>query len=230
LDAASGTAEATAAAENASASEAARARGDEATAPRADLATVRATAHRSEDSAWRELATLWNLVLVDGDPCASAPAAGVACFRTGGGLPALRSLERPGLLRLDGQAGVPAAWVLLTALGADTATVQAVGQRWTLPLDQLAGAWRGEFATLWRTPPGWSGTASAPAVQGWVAGHLAQHRPEGTAAGLPLRDQVRAFQLVQGLPPDGVAGPVTLMRLNLVVGVAEPRLGTGATP
>lgn len=196
--------------------------------PPADLATVRAAAHRSEAAAWRELATLWNLVLVDGDPCVTAPAAGVACFRTTGGLPALRLLDRPGLLRLEGAAGAPASWVLLTALGPDTAAVQAAGQRWTLPLEQLAGAWRGDFATLWRTPPGWRGAAAAPEVQGWVAGQLAQHRPAGTAAGLSLRDQVRAFQLVQGLPPDGVAGPVTLMRLGQVAGVAEPRLGTGA--
>jgi len=196
-------------------------------APLSDLATVRAAAHRSEAAAWRELATLWNLVLVDGDPCTSAPAAGVACFRATGGLPALRPLDRPGLLRLEGAAGAPVAWVLLTSLGPDTAAVQAAGQRWTLPLEQLAGAWRGDFATLWRTPPGWRGTAVAPEVQGWVAGQLAQHRPAGTVAGLPLREQVRAFQLVQGLPPDGVAGPVTLMRLGQVAGAAEPRLGAG---
>jgi general secretion pathway protein A len=190
----------------------------------AELATVLAAAHRSEAAAWRELATRWSLVLVDGDPCTSAPAAGVACFRATGGLPVLRPLDRPGLLRLEGGGGP--AWVLLTGLGPDSATVQAAGQRWTVPLEQLARAWRGDFATLWRTPPGWGAGLAAPEVQGWVAGQLATHRPAGTAAGLSLRDQVRAFQLVQGLPADGIAGPVTLMRLSQVVGVAEPRLGT----
>lgn len=194
-----------------------------------DLDGLRAAAHRTEAAAWRELATAWNLVLVDGDPCTQAPAAGVACFRTAGGLAAARPLDRPGLLRLDAARGAPTApvWVLLTALGPGAATLQAAGQRWSVPIETLAGAWRGDFSTFWRTPPGWSGGAGTPEVQGWVAGQLAVHRPAGTAAGLPLREQVRAFQLVQGLPPDGVAGPVTLMRLSRLAGVSEPRLDGG---
>jgi general secretion pathway protein A len=38
------------------------------------------------------------------------------------------------------------------------------------------------------------------------------------------RDSVAAFQVVQGLPADGRAGPLTLMQLNRVAGVDEPRL------
>jgi general secretion pathway protein A len=43
-------------------------------------------------------------------------------------------------------------------------------------------------------------------------------------AGRPLRERVWAFQLAQGLPPDGVAGPMTLMRLSQAAGIDEPRL------
>jgi general secretion pathway protein A len=35
-----------------------------------------------------------------------------------------------------------------------------------------------------------------------------------------------AFQLTQGLAPDGLVGPQTLMQLNRAAGVDEPRLGT----
>ena len=35
------------------------------------------------------------------------------------------------------------------------------------------------------------------------------------------------FQLAQGLPPDGLAGPMTLMRLNRSAGVDEPSLEGG---
>jgi general secretion pathway protein A len=46
----------------------------------------------------------------------------------------------------------------------------------------------------------------------------------GVAAGPPLPERVRVFQLAQGLPPDGVAGPLTLMLLNRSAGVDEPTL------
>jgi general secretion pathway protein A len=37
-------------------------------------------------------------------------------------------------------------------------------------------------------------------------------------------EQVGAFQVLQGLPVDGQAGPLTLMQLNRAAGVDEPRL------
>jgi len=37
-----------------------------------------------------------------------------------------------------------------------------------------------------------------------------------------------AYQLLQGLPPDGRAGPLTLMHINRTAGVDEPRLAAAA--
>jgi general secretion pathway protein A len=106
----------------------------------------------------------------------------------------------------------------------------------------LQAAWRGEFATLWRTPPGFV----EPRVEGretpaakWVAERLVKLQrdvPERitaaeAAASDPLaRDaafeaRVRTFQRSQGLADDGVLGPITLMQLNRALGLDEPRLG-----
>jgi general secretion pathway protein A len=41
-----------------------------------------------------------------------------------------------------------------------------------------------------------------------------------------LRSKVQSFQVAQGLKPDGLAGPITLMQLNRATGVDEPRLHT----
>ena len=41
-----------------------------------------------------------------------------------------------------------------------------------------------------------------------------------------LRTEVKAFQLAQGLPPDGRPGPLTYMQLNRATGIDEPRLRT----
>jgi general secretion pathway protein A len=187
-------------------------------------------AHPDEATAWGELATLWNLRLLPApgaDPCAAMAAAGLACYRSSGALAALRPLDRPALLALRSVGNRPA-WVLLTGLDGERATLQAGGRSWQMELAALGGAWRGEFATLWRTPPGWDGGIGSPAVQGWVAGQLAQlesaGRPQPGGAPLGLREQVRDFQIVQGLSPDGIAGPQTLMRLSQASGVPEPRL------
>jgi general secretion pathway protein A len=194
------------------------------------LDVLLAAAHRDESAALGELAGLWRLRLLPApgaDPCAALAAAGLACYRSSGALAALRPLDRPALLVLRDAANRPV-WVLLTALDGERATLQTGGRAWPMELAALGAAWRGEFTTLWRTPPGWAGGVGSPALQGWVAGQLAQLVSTGAAEGggptPSLREQVRAFQIVQGLSPDGIAGPMTLMRLNQAIGVAEPRL------
>jgi general secretion pathway protein A len=90
-------------------------------------------------------------------------------------------------------------------------------------LPALAGAWRGEFATFWRSPPGWEpGPAGQLAARRWAAPQLAAVLP--AQQGQSFAEQVAAFQLLQGLPVDGQAGPLTLMQLSRVAGVPEPRL------
>jgi general secretion pathway protein A len=39
-----------------------------------------------------------------------------------------------------------------------------------------------------------------------------------------LRSRLNAFQVAQGLKPDGLAGPLTLMQINRATGVDEPHL------
>ena len=192
--------------------------------PLADAAPVLAGAFRNEAQAWRALALRWGLAVASGDACQAAATAGVLCWRGGDGLTAVRQLDRPGLLMLRDPAGRPL-YAELVALSDDRVTLQAGASRWVLSLPALAQVWRGEFATLWRTPPGWRlpvESAQSPQAQAWLQGELDRATP--VAVGTPLRVQVQAFQVAQGLAPDGVAGPLTLIRLNRAAGVDEPRL------
>ena len=192
--------------------------------PLADAAPVLTGAFRSEAQAWRALALRWGLAVATGDPCQAAATAGVLCWRGGDGLAAVRQLDRPGLLTLRDPAG-RALYVELVALSDDRVTLQAGSARWVLSLAALGQVWRGEFATLWRTPPGWRlpvESAQSPQARAWLQGELDRAAP--VAVGTPLRAQVQAFQVAQGLAPDGVPGPLTLIRLNRAAGVDEPRL------
>lgn len=202
-----------------------------ATLDAAGLAQALRAATQTDTTAWRELATLWGENLGSGDPCQAASTRQLQCFRHNGGLALVRQLDRPGVLALhEGQRTVD---VLITALGPDSATLQIDGTRYQVPLAALSSVWRGEFTTLWRTPEGYRHKLlagdSGPAVD-WLAARMATMHGEALPTGTTRFDQalkarVQAFQLAQGLTPDGVAGATTLMLLNRQTGVAEPRLG-----
>ena len=184
-----------------------------------------------EPQAWRSLAGLWGASLGPGEPCALAPQQSLACFRGRGGLGLIRQLDRPGIVTLVDERG-RTAHVLLSGLGANTATLHFGGANHTVPLASLARAWRGEFATFWRTPPGYRAGDAANAARPSVAwlgqrfAHIdgAARVPAGEAA---LKSRIFAFQLAHDLEPDGLPGPLTLIQLNRAGGIGEPRLQDG---
>ena len=187
-----------------------------------DPALLLAVAHADEAMAWRELALRWNVAIGEGEPCAVAAQAQLACFRSSsGGLMLARQLGRPALLLLRNSSG-KRVHALLVALGERDATLQVGRQRFELTLPALARVWRGELATFWRTPPGWRDGELPPAGREWVEQQLGAE--PAAAVPRPWRERIAAFQVVQGLPPDGLAGPLTLMHLNRTSGVDEPRL------
>ena len=199
-----------------------------------DLATAFGTPWRDDRAAWRELALAWGVTLRRdaGDPCAAAARAELACFRDRNTLALVRALDRPVIVTLRDAGDVPV-YALLVGLGADTATLQAGGVRQVVPLSTLAAMWRGDFATLWRLPAAYAGPP-ADGARGAAVDRLAaalaaaRHEaapPAGQAMDAALRGRLYAFQMTQGLRPDGVAGPATFMQLNRAAGVDEPRLG-----
>lgn len=186
----------------------------------------------AEKSAWQQLANAWNVAAGDADPCAAAEKHQLRCYRTASAtLTLVRQLDRPGVLTLRDAANRPA-YVMLSGLSSDSATLSIDGVPHTVPLVVLADYWRGEFATLWRAPPDYSGTivdGRAGRASQWLAQQLAQALKDTGPVGertdaVTLRHWIHRFQLAHGLPSDGSAGPITLMQLNRVNGIDEPRL------
>ena len=184
---------------------------------------------RSEAAALRELAPLWGTTLGNTEPCAEAQRQQLQCFRIDRmTLHGLRQMDRPAvlLLRFPGQGN---GWALLSAITSENATLRTADGRWLVPLTALANIWRGDYATLWRTPPGHQGRLnngnSGPATD-WLALQLKQLQTTGqiSAQSTDFSSLVRAFQRSQGLEGDGLAGPMTFMLINRVSGVDEPRL------
>jgi general secretion pathway protein A len=189
---------------------------------------------RDRDEAWRELAQSWKVEAGEGEPCKALQQQQLDCFSRNLNLALIRELGRPGILTLDAGSGAPS-YAVLTALTRESATLRAAGTEQTVTLAALAARWQGDFATLWRVPPGYSTrTASNPSGETleWIATGLAAVSGSAPAAGqrapnaAALRTQLRSFQLSQGLVGDGQVGPMTYMQLNRVTGVDEPRLRT----
>ncbi len=204
-----------------------------ARAPAPGASAPQPTLLREVDQAWRELAQVWKLpVPQQGDPCTALQREGVQCFSRTLSLPVIRELGRPGILTLDAATGSPR-YALLTGLTRDSATLQAGGSEQTVTLTALAQRWEGGFATLWRSPPGYSGRSDHPETIAWMAKGLAKAtgapEPSGPATlDGALRSRLRAFQTAQGLAADGQPGPMTFMQLNRAAGVDEPRLHSGS--
>ncbi|MGZ5270003.1 MAG: ExeA family protein [Ramlibacter sp.] len=184
-----------------------------------------ATLLRDEKQAWRELARAWGADAGEtADPCASLARQSLLCFSRTTSLALVRQLDRPGIVTLDRERGTPS-YAVLTAVGDRTATLAAGGSVQTVTLAALAARWNGEWATLWRSPPGLRGRGDQDesALAPWVDRQLAA-AGFGAQDGTPRYARIRGFQLAQGLPADGVLGPLTLMQLNRSAKVDEPRL------
>jgi len=199
--------------------------------PTFDLRKGFASLVGADKAAWQELGSAWNIAAGDGDPCAIAEKQQIRCYRTANATLALiRQLDRPGVLTLR-DAGNRPAYAMLSGLSNDTATLTIDGVAQTVPLVVLADYWRGEFATFWRAPPNYAGTIvdGRSGASQWLAQQLATALGDTGPVGprvdaTKLQGWIHRFQLAQGLPSDGSAGPITLMQLNRANGADEPRL------
>ncbi len=185
--------------------------------------------------AWRELAPLWKLPAAQGEPCLAAAAQQLQCYRTSNlTIPLLRQLGRPGVLTLQPDSGPPV-YALLVGLTDQAANLRMADGTHQVRLVSLGRLWRGDFATYWRSPPGY-----IPDLRDGSSGAAIEHLAKqldlldgkpARASGSPpqildaaLRGRIRAFQRAQGLRPDGQPGPMTFMQLDSATGLNEPRL------
>jgi general secretion pathway protein A len=195
-----------------------------------------------ETEAMRMLLSLWGVNLKDlgpGDPCDRLPAYGLRCERDRGTWRQLQALDTPALLRVRpgrGQ-GRDATYLVLSGLGENSITLVHPNGSYTVSRADLKQLLSGSYTLVWQLPP--VGAASIGAgSQGeavrWLRKLLSQVPELGvtdTESGVfdaAVGSAVRRFQATQGLNPDGIAGPKTLIQLNNAVGMPGiPKLSKG---
>jgi general secretion pathway protein A len=143
-----------------------------------------AIAAADDDATWASLLADWRLPTGAGDlaiarRCAPALAAGVHCLRARGSLDQLVAIGRPVLLPLRG--GTSTAWAVLRGSDAHRVRLQLGDASFDLPRTLLLRAWEGGYVAIWRD----------------------------TGDDVPAIADIRAFQALNGLDVDGIAGPQT---------------------
>ena len=188
----------------------------------------------SESMAMAALFNLWGLnYRVRGGEafCTQAERQEMSCLSDRGGLPDLRRLNLPAVLHLKDSHGGEF-YAALTALNESTA-VLAVGNGVIkeVPLSALEKSWKGAYTILWRVPPEYQGPLKAGAkgkAVGWLRQQFARANGRRIDADKSLAfdddlvQQVKEFQIAEGLPQHGVVGPLTLIRLTARIDANAP--------
>ncbi len=193
---------------------------------------------RSMDEAFADLAGLWGLNPPDGDVdyCAYAHENGLDCLARRDSLEKLRTMNRPAILTLYGDDGEPF-HVVMAGLGSDRALFIAGDQQHELALTSIASRWFGEYLLLWQRPPlqqEFLRPGEAGESVKWLARTLQElglyeatgreKRLEGSLLGA-----FKHFQFSNGLTPDGILGPMSLIHLNTAGNQTGPRLDPRGT-
>jgi general secretion pathway protein A len=196
----------------------------------------KASRANSERIAFRDLLKLRGIAYDPGDKrpaCQAAEALKLRCHYGRGGMADLRRINQPAVLKMDGGGKGKEYNVVLTGLNDRTATVMVAGATRSVSIAEFAQQWSGTHVQVWGAPPGYAEVLVAgsrgPAVK-WLRQALA--RVQGGSADGPavfdddLVRRVKAFQFSEGMAPDGAAGALTLIRLNLKLDDKLPRLAT----
>ncbi|MDC7707932.1 ExeA family protein [Vogesella indigofera] len=214
-----------------------------AVAPRPTAALARLpaplpAAGLAQTLAYRTLLGQWRIpapVSDEAGACQQAELFGARCLSGSGDLDSLRRLNLPAVLQLHQPTGQLQHLTLL-ALQGEQARVTIGQQPHVLTLQALAQAWNGRYTVLWMPPPHYQ-QPLAPGSRSLAVAWLRQQLGQLPAAGgntlaasydAGLAERVRHFQLQHDLPGDGIAGPLTLIRLAQAGNPDSPHLSATA--
>jgi general secretion pathway protein A len=191
----------------------------------------------SQDDAVRALARLWGAELPASEPgpaCEILETRGLRCLSGVANIVQLRQMNVPVVLRLQSPSRGPDAQAVLLSLESSRATLLLAGETRTLATQTLAGEMTGDYVLIWRGPTAGTARQLKPGARGrevaWLHQRFAavgagpESVPNEAVFDATLQQRLREFQRRQGLVADGVAGPVTVVRLALLDDPEAPTL------
>jgi len=191
----------------------------------------------SKTLAFQTMAKIWhsNITSTEGDPCKQLADPGMSCLKQRANIWLIRAMNRPVIFRFDGEDGA-SHYGLVRFISHGYAVIQLGDQQWRVKLSELKQYLQGKISIIWFKPPGYQkdiqqGDRGQTVV--WLAKQL--DRIQGTM--IPPRQvhsmddilvaRLKDFQKSEHMTADGIAGTLTLMRINERIGLDIPLLMDG---
>ncbi|MDH3568182.1 MAG: peptidoglycan-binding protein, partial [Desulfobacteraceae bacterium] len=162
----------------------------------------------------------------------SATRYGLQCMTGLRSLKSLGNINRPAVLKLFDEKG-DIFYVTLSALDDNTAKINFAHEERIVSINEIESLWLGDFTLLWRPPSGFSRSFRAghegPEVN-WLRASMALinmsalQEPVSMIYDNDLEREVKKFQITEGLVPDGIVGPLTVVHINTAVDSEVPTL------
>ena len=166
-------------------------------------------------------------------PCDFAPGEDLQCLARSGGLSEINFFDVPVVLKLRDEQSTPYFAAILGIDRDQRYKIFNAGQTANVTAQNLAQYWAGEFAVLWRTPPQYHGNMRRgddhPTVR-WLRQSLVDINPAlsldttSTIFDGALRQALITFQKSEEIIADGVAGPLTWIRMRQRLKLPAPKL------
>jgi general secretion pathway protein A len=197
-----------------------------------DLFLLEAAAQTTTTIAMTNLLSIWHIDYDSNIPtaCQQAEAAGLSCLSQRGSWSVLRQLDKPVVLTLTDSTGHPHRSVLV-AIDENSADLLIGTERVTIPIEEIARLWFGQYLLIWQPPNGDPSAlqlgARGPKVL-WLRQSLAALDPASPVAVSDsdlfddeLEQQLMAFQRRNSLEADGLAGQQTQIIINARLGLDD---------
>ncbi len=184
--------------------------------------------------AFETLADIWHSSITSksGDPCNQLTDSNLACLEQNANIWLIRQINRPTIFQFTGQDHA-SHYGVIRFISHGHAVIQLGQQQWRVTLSELKQYMQDQIFIIWNKPPGYQSDIqlgdSGKAVE-WLARQL--DHIQGTM--IPprhfhsldeiLMERLKDFQKSEGIPPDGIAGTMTITRINERIGLDIPRL------
>ncbi|MBI4826528.1 MAG: AAA family ATPase [Nitrospirae bacterium] len=193
---------------------------------------------QSRETAYRSLFSVWGITYSNDNsapPCRQAQSQGLRCLKGLGNIESLRALNLPVILTLFNEAGEEY-YAALTSLTEDTGLLNVGGRSIETDVKDIESQWLGDYMLLWRAPPEYRDDIK-PGDRGvqvkWLDAHLALINNRKPVQGdvitydNALVNELKKFQLAEGLVPDGIAGTQTILHIITATAEGIPALTGG---
>ncbi len=166
------------------------------------------------------------------DICEFAENINLRCFDKNISFKELIKLNRPAVLKLSDDKGREF-YVTLMHISNDIAELKIIDEVKTVNLEELEKKWLGDYLLLWEPPSGFQGYIypgyKGPFVQ-WIREKIYLIQGKSFKKSKHLRyegeivEEIKKFQSENGLKPDGIIGPFTVIHMNNSLESDEPKL------